>query len=187
MNLIEAIRRRKRVELRRVLLGLGIPEVGEAVARDLALHFQTLEALRSADRETLETVEGIGPVMSEAIVGFFQRPENARAIDAILAKGLEPLSPERSSGRALDGKKFVFTGGMDLLSRSEAKGLVEEAGGKAVSSVSSETDFVVAGEGAGSKLKKAQDLGVEILSEEDFLSLMAENGIEVPRRGGKEE
>jgi DNA ligase (NAD+) len=182
INLVEAIQRRKTVELRRFLLGLGIPEVGEAVARDLALHFRTLRGLRTADREALEAVEGIGPIMSEAILEFFREPKNARAIDAILAKGLHLLSPETRSGRALAGKRFVFTGGMDLLSRSEAKELVEEAGGKAVSSVSSETDFVVAGEGAGSKLKKAQDLGLEILSEEEFLAILAENGIEVQGR-----
>jgi DNA ligase (NAD+) len=184
-NLVEAIQRRKRVELRRFLIGLGIPEVGEAVARDLAMHFLTLEALRAADRESLETVEGIGPIMSEAIVGFFGKPENARAIDAILDKGIELLSPRTGSENPLVGKKFVFTGGMDSLSRSEAKKLVEDGGGRSVSSVSAETDFVVAGEGAGSKLRRAEELGVAVLSESEFLQLLDESGIQAPKPAGE--
>ncbi len=175
-NLVEAIEGRKRVELRRFLYGLGIPEVGEAVARDLAVHFGELERVRSADREQLEAVEGIGPKMSEVIYGFLHEQKNARAIDEVLGKGLVLLSPSPSGGRgeSLAGKKFVFTGGMDGMSRPEAKKLVEAAGGRVVSSVSSGTDYVVAGENAGSKLTRAQELGVEILTEEGFLSLLAD-------------
>ena len=175
-NLVRAIQRRRRVELRRFLYGLGIPEVGEAVARDLAAHFQSLEAIRGADPETLEAVEGIGPIMSEAIFGFFREPKNAAAIDAIIAKGMDLTAPDGSLEGGLSGKKFVFTGGMDRMSRPQAKKLVEDMGARAVSSVSSETDFVVAGEGAGSKLRKARDLGVTVLTEAEFLELVTAHG-----------
>jgi DNA ligase (NAD+) len=186
-NLVEAVQRRKTVELRRFLFGLGIPEVGEAVARDLALHFGDLESVRRADREELEAIDGIGPKMSEVIHGFLHEEKNAEAIDAVLGKGMELLSPAvpGGPGPSLDGKKFVFTGGMKTLSRPEAKKLVEGAGGRAVSSVSANTDFVVAGENAGSKLAKARQLGLEILSEEAFLALLADLGMEVA--GGADE
>jgi len=173
-KLLSAIERRKRVELRRFLFGLGIPEVGEAVARDLARHFGSFEAIRDADRETLEVVEGIGPRMSELIHGFLHEERNARAIDAVLGKGMVLIPPTVGSGPSFGGKKFVFTGSLETLSRAEAKTLVEEAGGRFVSSVSAETDFVIAGENAGSKLTRAQELGVTILTEGGFRRLLAE-------------
>jgi DNA ligase (NAD+) len=180
-NLVEAIHERKHVELRRFLYGLGIPEVGEAVARDLAAHFLTLEAIREADREAMEAVDGIGPKMSEVIHGFLHQEENAQAIDAVLAHGMDLVSPEKAAdsltATSLEGKKFVFTGGLERLTRSQAKRYVEEAGGRAVSSVSSETDYVVAGEAAGSKLSKAQELGLTILDEDGFIGLLKELGI----------
>jgi DNA ligase (NAD+) len=175
-NLVEAVAARKQVELRRFLFGLGIPEVGEAVARDLARHFGNLGAIRAAGREALEAVAGVGPKMSELIHDFFREEPNARAVDGLLAKGVDPVPPQ-TRGAALMGKKFVFTGGMDRLTRPQAKTLVEEAGGRAVSSVSRETDFVVAGEDAGSKLAKARELGVQVLSEDEFLELLAQVGI----------
>ncbi len=179
-NLVDAIERRKKVELRRFLSGLGIPEVGEAVARDLARHFRDLEAIRTADRESLEAVEGIGPKMSEAIYGFLREEENARAIDAVLSKKMELVSPAPAGeqGSSLEGKRFVFTGGMETLSRPEAKKLVEAGGGRAVSSISANTDFVVAGENAGSKLDRARELGLKILNEEEFLSLLQDAGLQ---------
>lgn len=178
-NLVEAIAARKRVELRRFLFGLGIPEVGDAVSRDLALHFGSLEAIRSADREALEAVEGIGPKMSELIVDFLQEDQNASAIDAVLDQGLELVVPRDAGATPLEGKKFVFTGSLERLSRSQAKKVVEGAGARAASSVSGETDFVVAGPGAGSKLERARELGIRTISEEEFLSLLAEAGVEV--------
>jgi len=180
-NLVEAIALRKRVDLRRFLFGLGIPEVGQAVARDLALRFQSLERVRSAEREALERVEGIGPKISELIFEFLREERNAQAIDAVLARGMQLLPPEAAADTSLGGKKFVFTGGLEALTRSQAKKLVEGAGARAVSSVSAETDFVVAGSDAGSKLASAEELGVQILSEEEFLSLLAEAGVEMSR------
>jgi len=179
-NLVQGIAARSRIELRRFLFGLGIPEVGEAVARDLARHFGALSPIREATREELEGVPGIGPKMSLVITSFFQEPENGKAIDALMEKGMELIPPEGSGAMALDGMKFVFTGGMERLTRSQAKKLVERGGGRAMSSVSSETDFLVAGEGAGSKLARAMDLGVEVLDEDRFLELMADQGLDVP-------
>ncbi len=179
-NLVEGIQRRKKPELRRFLHGLGIPEVGTTVARDLALHFRSLEAIRSASREQLEEVEGIGPKMSEAIRGFLDGERNASALDHILAKGVEPVPPVAPADTPLAGRKFVFTGGLEGLTRSQAKKLVEGAGARAVSSVSKETDYVVAGEDPGSKLDKANELGVTVLSEEEFLRLLEDAGVEAP-------
>ena len=180
-KLVEAIQRRKRVELHRFLFGLGIPEVGQAVARDLARHFRSLEALRDADREALEEVEGIGPRMSEVIHGFFREEQNREAMDSLLAGGMELTVPEESAGGALEGKKFVFTGGLDRLTRSQARELVVSGGGRAVSSVSSETDYLVEGSDPGSKAQRARELGVTILREEEFLDLLRGAGVEVPR------
>ncbi len=171
-KLVGAIRARKRVELERFLHGLGIPEVGQAVARDLARHFRSFGTIRAADAEALEVVRGIGPRMSELITEFFSDGRNARAIDDLLARGLELVAPEEKAGTALDGKRFVFTGGLEGITRSQAEKMVEEAGGRTVSSVSGETDYVVAGSGAGSKLAKARELGLRILSEAEFLALV---------------
>ena len=183
-NLVDAIRRRKRVELRRFLYGLGIPEVGEAVARDLAIHFQNLDAIRNASREELEAVPGIGPRMSELIHGFLHEQNNVRVLDAILAKGVELTPPPSGAGDSLQGKRFVFTGALRSLTRPDAKRLVEEHGGRASTSVSAETDYLVAGGEAGSKLVRARELGLEILSEEAFLDLLAAAGVQVPGQGG---
>lgn len=179
-NLVEGIARRKQVELRRFLHGLGIPEVGVTVARDLALHFRSFDEIRAADAEALVAVPGIGPVMSEAIRAFLTTPANALAIDHILDRGLEPIPPEAPAETELAGRKFVFTGGLARLTRSNAKKLVESAGARAVSSVSSETDWVVAGSDAGSKYDKAVELGLAVLSEDEFIELLERAGIEVP-------
>jgi len=179
-NLVTAIARRKQVELHRFLFGLGIPEVGQAVARDLALHFRNLDDIRQAGREALEAVNGIGPRMSELISEFLREEKNAEAIDAVIARGIELIPPETPAETGLQGKKFVFTGGLDRLTRPQAKKAVEGAGGRVVSSVSAETDYVVAGSDSGSKLVKARELGVRILDEDEFRSLLAEAGVEMP-------
>jgi DNA ligase (NAD+) len=183
-NLVEAIGRRRRVELRRFLFGLGIPEVGQAVARDLALHFRDLGAVREADGDRLEEVPGIGPRMSEAIVEFLRDERNARAIDALLEKGMRLVAPETPTASGLAGRRFVFTGGLEALSRAQAKGLVEAVGGRVVSAVSGETDFVVAGEDPGSKLAKAREMGVRVVDEREFLDLLKGAGVVLPEEAG---
>jgi DNA ligase (NAD+) len=178
-NLVDAIRARKTVELGRFLFGLGIPEVGTTVARDLALHFGSLEAVRSASREELEAVEGIGPKMSEAITTFLEDERNREAIDHVLARGVEPRPPEGPARTELAGKKFVFTGSLEHLSRASAKKLVEGAGGRVVSSVSGETDYVVVGADPGSKADRAEELDIRILDEEEFVDVLRAAGVEL--------
>lgn len=184
-NLVEGIQRRKKTEMARFLFGLGIPEVGQTVARDLASAFGDIQSLREADRDRLEQVEGIGPTMSEAIVEFFQDERNTRAIDAVLAQGMELEAPEAPRLTTVAGDRAVFTGGLASLTRSRAKELWESLGGKVVSSVSSKTTFVVAGSDPGSKLDKARSLGVRVLTEEEFLELLVENGLDASEWTGE--
>ncbi len=178
-KLVAAVAARKRVRLRRFLYGLGIPEVGQAVARDLAHHFGSLEGIRHASREDLEEVEGIGPKMSEVIHSFLHDGQNGRAIDALLGRGVVLESETAVGGSTLSGKKFVFTGTLDRLTRAEAKKLVESVGGRAVSSISTETNYLVAGSEAGSKLDRAAELGVPVLTEDEFFTLLSEAGVVV--------
>ncbi len=176
-NLVAGIARASRPELHRLLFGLGIPEVGAAVARDLSRHFRSMTALRAADEEALEEVEGVGPKMAAQIVAFFAEPHNRAVLEELLGKlELEEAPPPPAGG--LDGVKFVFTGGLESMSRERAKELVESLGGRAVSSVSKATDYVVAGSDPGSKYDKAAALGVEILDEKGFLALLASKGVE---------
>lgn len=182
-NLVEAIRERKRVELRRFVYGLGIPEVGEAVSRDLARHFGSFEAIRTASREELEEVPGIGPKMSEKIRAFLGDERNAAAIDAVLARGMELASPEGEEREALGGLTLVFTGALEQLTRREAKERVQALGGRVTSSVSSETDYVVVGESPGRKAEDARSLGVPVLDEASFLRLLERPGASGERRG----
>ncbi len=179
-NLVEAIQARKTVDLARFLHGLGIPEVGASVARDLAAHFRSFEAIRTATREELEGVEGIGPKMSEAITEFLQEPRNSAAIDQILAREMELKAPERTRvSDALQGARFVFTGGLSRMTRGQAKKLVESAGAKVVGSVSGSTTHVVVGEDPGSKYDKAVELGIQTLDEEAFIALLKAAGVSV--------
>jgi len=174
-NLVDAIDAARSTELARFLYGLGIPEVGVAVARDLARAFGDMESLRSADAETLETVDGVGPIMAGRITEFFAEPHNAENLERLLSYMRELAAPERPVvGGALEGKTFVFTGGLDSMSRSDAKKRVEALGAKATGSVSKKTDYVVAGEDPGSKLEKADSLGIPVLDEKAFLKKLVE-------------
>jgi DNA ligase (NAD+) len=178
-NLVEAIARASHAELHRFLFGLGIPEVGVAVAKDLARHFGSFEAIRCAATEELESVHGVGPKMAERISGFFADPRNVAALDRLLAKVSLEQATDAAGARTLAGLKLVFTGGLERISRSEAKQLVESLGARVVTSVSKETDYVVAGSDPGSKFDKAQSLGVTTLSEEEFFALLRSKGVEV--------
>ena len=186
-NLVAALEKASKVELPRLLYGLGIPEVGVAVARDLARHFGSFARLRAADEAALQEVAGVGPRMAEQITAFFREPKHAAVLDALLAK-LEvgetaPASPASDSPAAsvlpLAGKKIVFTGALARLSRREAQELAERLGARATSSVSKATAWVVVGEDAGSKAEDAAKLGVATLDEEGFLALLREHGVEV--------
>jgi DNA ligase (NAD+) len=177
-RLITGIQGRKRPELARFLHALGIPEVGAAVSRDLAHHFRSVGKLLQADQEALVAVPGVGPKMSELICGFLANPSNRTAIEHILARGVHPVPPPARVDSTLADKKFVFTGGLARLSRSHAKKLVEDHGGKVVGSVSKATDYVVVGDDPGSKYDKAVELGVATLDEDQFVALLREAGID---------
>jgi DNA ligase (NAD+) len=177
-RLVDGISRAADVDLHRFLLGLGIPEVGAAVAKDLANHFRSFEGVQQASMEDLVAVPGVGPIMAERIVGFFADERNIAILDRLLDRVALSEVAEPAS-EALAGKKIVFTGSMKRLSRNEAKQLMESLGARVVSSVSKETDYLVAGADAGSKYDKAQRVGVTILSEEEFVELLRSKGVEV--------
>ncbi|MCG6956997.1 MAG: NAD-dependent DNA ligase LigA [Gemmatimonadetes bacterium] len=180
-NLVDAIAARKQPELRRFLFALGVPEVGTTVARDLATYFGNLEAIRSADAAALEMVSGIGPKMSDAITAFFADARNTAAIDAVLARGVEPRETEPVSEpqAPADAGAAVFTGTIPI-PRSQAEEIWRSVGGRVVGAVSKKTNFVVAGENAGSKLEKAEKLGVTVLSFEEFARKVEALGGTVP-------
>jgi DNA ligase (NAD+) len=175
-NLAAAIERAKRTTLARLLIALGIRHVGAGVADLLANHFGGLEAIMEASREDLEAVAGIGPTIAESVVRFFEdshnRDEVARLSD--LGVHFEKAAPRRKRDGALAGKSFVLTGSLAGMTREEAKARIEAEGGRVATSVSKKTDYVVAGDEPGSKLHKAQELGIAVIDEAGLLRLLAE-------------
>ena len=172
-NLIERISESRRPPLSRFLYALGIPQVGEATADMLAAEFGSIERLRSATEEDLRGVEGVGPNMAAEVRRYFDG-HGGELVTKMLAAGVEPQAVEAPGEGPLTGKTFVFTGTLDGMSRPDAEAVVKRLGGKAASSVSSKTDYVVAGPGAGSKLEKAQKLKVAVLDEKGFQKLIKE-------------
>ena len=175
-NAIDALEKSKNTSLQRFLFGLGIREVGEATALALAKNFGALEDIQAADEEKLMAVDDIGPVVAQHIHHFFQQEENNKVIQSLLDAGLH-WEPSVSVGSApveskVAGLTFVLTGTLSRFTRSEAKALLQEQGAKVAGSVSKKTDYLVAGEDAGSKLSKAQSLGVEVISEEQLEALV---------------
>jgi DNA ligase (NAD+) len=177
-QLVDAIHGSKRIELRRFLYGLGIPEVGAAMARDLADHFRSLDAIRRASRQQLEEVHGLGPRMSKVIRDFFADERHQHAIDALLEAGVHVIEPQTPKQQPLADKTFVFTGTLEHFSRTEAEKRVEALGARATATVSGETDYVVVGKTPGQKLDAAQDRGVKMLTEEQFIALLRQPGVE---------
>jgi DNA ligase (NAD+) len=172
-NLLNAIEKSKKISLARFIYGLGIRHVGERLAELLAQRFRTLDALMNASEEELLQVEEVGPTVAQSIISFFQDERNREMIRKLREAGvqiIEEVSPQKAG--ALAGKTFVFTGTLKTLTRGQAEALVKAAGGRVSSSVSRKTDYVVAGEEPGSKLQKARELGVTVLSEEEFLKLV---------------
>lgn len=171
-NLLSAIERSKKTTLRRFLYALGIRHVGEATARALADHFRDVRRLYRASEEELMHVRDVGPAMASEIHAFFQEPQNRAVIDDLLKAGVEPQAPEQPTGGPFTGKTVVLTGGLDGLTREQAKEEIERRGGRISEGVSRRTDLVVSGAGSGSKLKKAQELGIKVIDEAEFLKLL---------------
>ena len=171
-NLIEAIAQAKRPQLNRLIFALGIRHVGETTARDLALHFASIESLMLASLDALLNVPDVGPVVAGSIARFFAEPHNQEVVKALREQGVEPQAPEAPRSAGLAGKTFVLTGTLPTWSREEASSRIVAAGGKVSGSVSRKTTYVVAGEDAGSKLEKATELGVAVLNEEGLKALL---------------
>ena len=170
-NLLNSIEEAKKTTLPRFIAALGIPMVGTQVAMLLAERFGTLDKLRNVDQEELDAMDGIGHKMADGITRFFDEPHNQKLVDKMLDAGVEipAYKAQRKQQGFFSGKTVVLTGTLDKMTRQEAKVRLQGQGAKVAGSVSGNTDYVIAGEAAGSKLKKAQELGVTVLSEDEFL------------------
>jgi DNA ligase (NAD+) len=175
-NLLTAIAASKERPLARFLYALGIRHVGEHLARVLARQFGSLEELAAADREQLLAIHEVGPQVADSVVDFFRKERNRQILDELRQAGVVPRAEARRTGGPLTGKTFVFTGTLVQFKRKEAQDMVEALGGRASGSVSKKTDYVVAGSEAGSKLDRARELGVAVLSEDEFRQLLERMG-----------
>jgi len=175
VNVLAAIEQSKRTTLARFIYALGIRNVGESTARDLARHFGRLEALMAADERTLQEVPDVGPVVAQSIAQFFAEPRNRKVVEGLRAGGIrfEPAPAARARGKAA-GKTFVLTGTLAHLTREQAKERIEAHGGRIAGSVSGKTDYVVVGTDPGSKYEKARALGIALLDENGLLKLLGE-------------
>lgn len=173
-NLMAAIERSKDCTLGAFIFAIGIPNVGAKTAKDLARRFGTIEALRSATVEQLTEVPDVGEIVARSIVEFFADPSIATQVDRLLAHGVKPRPEEVQQDSPISDKTIVVTGTLEKLDRRQAEALIESLGGKAAGSVSKKTDYVLAGESAGSKLTKARELGVRVLNEQEFFELIGE-------------
>jgi len=173
-NVVDAIQAASQPPLERLIYALGIRHVGETTARDLARHFKSMDALMAADEEALLAVPDVGPVVAASIAHFFAEPHNREVIADLMKAGVQPQAPEVPAGGAVDlsGQTFVLTGTLPSWTREEASQAIMAAGGKVSGSVSKKTSYVVAGDDAGSKLEKAQSLGVRILDEAGLRELL---------------
>ena len=173
-KLLAAIENSKSTTLPRFLFALGIPQVGESTARTLANHFAAIDALQRATTEELEALEDIGPVVANEIATFFRQTHNREVIDRLIAAGINwpDVHQGRKQSSRLQDKTFVITGALSNLSRNDAKAALQELGAKVSGSVSGKTDYVIVGENPGSKAAKAQELGIAIIEEDEFLAML---------------
>ena len=171
-NVLASLEKAKNTTLARFIFALGIREVGEATALNLANHFKTLEALQNADLEALQQVPDVGEVVANRILAFWHEPHNVAVVNDLIAQGVhwETVETKEVTENRFKGKTVVLTGTLTQMGRNEAKALLQDMGAKVSGSVSAKTDFVIAGDAAGSKLTKAQELGVTVLTEEEFLA-----------------
>jgi len=173
-NLLQAIAASKQRPLGNFIFALGIRHIGSHLAKLLSRQFDSLEKLASATSEDLLAIHEIGPQVSESLIRFFNNPNNQKLLKDLVDSGVNPTNEDQATGDRLRGQTFVFTGSLEQFSRKEGEALVEAQGGRASSSVSKKTDYIVAGPGAGSKLVKAEQLGIKILSESEFLELIGQ-------------
>ena len=173
-NALNSLEQAKHTTLARFIFALGIREVGESTALNLANHFKTLEALQNADFEQLQAVPDVGEVVANRILAFWREPHNVDAVNDLIAQGIhwDAVETKEAGDNPFKGKIVVLTGTLSQMGRNEAKALLQEMGAKVSGSVSAKTDFVIAGDAAGSKLTKAQELGITVLSEDEFLALV---------------
>ena len=172
-KLLKAIENSKSCSLASFIYAIGIPNIGTKTARDLAGRYPDIDALKNAPREELVQMEDVGEIVADSIAGFFEDEKNIRLVNALLAAGVTPEAPKQASaGGVFEGMTVVVTGTLEAFSRAEAEEAVRSAGGKAAGSVSKKTSLVVAGENAGSKLSKAQGLGVKVIGEEEFKKML---------------
>lgn len=171
-NALASLEKAKHTTLARFIFALGIREVGEATALNLANHFKTLEALQNADLEALQQVPDVGEVVANRILAFWHEPHNVAVVNDLIQQGVhwDDVEVKEVGDNLFKGKTVVLTGTLTQMGRNEAKALLQEMGAKVSGSVSAKTDFVIAGDAAGSKLTKAQELGVAVLTEEEFLA-----------------
>lgn len=174
-NLLSAIEKSKTVSEERFIFALGIDGVGKVAAKDLTKKYPTAEELSKAAKEDLTELENVGEITAEAIVSWFADPENAEEVKALLSAGVNPQTAKKVEGGSFAGQFVVLTGTLENFKRSEAQKLVEERGGECQSSVTAKTTLVIAGEAAGSKLEKAQKLGIKIIDETQFKNMIAES------------
>ena len=171
-NLIAAIERSKEQDLGRLLYAFGIRQVGQKAGKVLAAHFKTMEAIQSATLEELTQVADIGAITAQSILSWFANSQSRHLIERLQQAGVNMKAAEQGTDRRFAGMTFVLTGSLEKFTRDEASAMIEERGGKAAGSVSKKTSYVVAGEAAGSKLRKAQELGIPVLTEDEFLDLL---------------
>ena len=171
-NLMAAIRRSKDQDLARLIYAFGIRQVGQKAGKILAARFQTMEALEHATLEELTAVNDVGEITARSILTWLESPQSRHLIARLRQAGVNMTAAEQGSDQRFAGMTFVLTGGLEQFTRDQAAAMIEDRGGKSAGSVSKKTTYVVAGEGAGSKLKKALDLGIPVLTEQEFLNLM---------------
>ncbi len=171
-NLVNAINKSKENDLSKLVYALGIRHIGQKAAKLLSDRFGNIESIISASVEEISSIDGFGEIMAQSVVEFFSHKESIDLIERLKAYGVNTVSKKEVKGNIFEGKTFVLTGTLPTLSRKEASDIIEQFGGKTSSSVSKKTDYVLAGEDAGSKLKKANDLGVTVISEEEFRNMI---------------
>lgn len=171
-NLVNAVAKSKGNDLYRLIFALGVPHIGVKAAQLLCRAFPSMASIQAASEEEIAQIDGFGGIMAKEVVEFFSRESARSLVERLASLGLNMTARQEARGTALAGTTFVLTGTLPTMSRKEASQLVEKHGGKVSSSVSKKTSYVLAGEEAGSKLEKANALGVPVLTEEEFLSML---------------